>query len=467
MTRKIVITMMLTACALMLKAQVGRTFVLKISDDGKAELHCSLPRYPNGRAVVACPGGAYGFLSFEKEGTDWAPWFNERGIAHFTLRYRLPNGNPEIPVGDAYAAMRLVRDSAEAWKINPYDVGIMGFSAGGHLAATVSTKAPWDARPNFSILMYPVITMSKRWGHPGSTERFLGEHQTDSTWQKQWSAEKHVDHYSTPPAIIMLSNDDRVVPPVTNGLAYYSAMRRAGNECAMHVYPYGDHGYGFASWFKYHDQMLGDLDRWLNDHKAPKKDAIRVACIGNSITRGSLINMASEHGYPAQLQKILGWGYNVHNFGAPGYTALRQGDNPYIEHPAWQMARDFQPNIIIVKLGTNDARGENRAHLGEFEQDLQLMVDTLVALPSKPRVILCTPTRVMKVFHGMDNKVIEKNVIPYIYKVAKRHKLEVIDMQQVITDEKLMFSDGVHPNHNGAKKLAEAVANAIKNETKK
>jgi acetyl esterase/lipase len=455
---------MLAALAVSINAQTGRTFVVKNSDDGQSELYCSLPRYPNGRAVIACPGGAYGFLSFEKEGTDWAAWFNERGIACFTLRYRLPKGNPDIPVGDAFHAMRLVRDSAEAWHINPYDLGIMGFSAGGHLAATVSTQAPFDARPNFSLLFYPVISMDARLGHAGSTKNFLGDHQQDEAWVKRYSADKNVDHFSTPPALLILSNDDRVVPPVTNAVAYYSAMRKAGNECAMHIYPAGDHGYGFASWFKYHDQMLADLDRWLRDQKAPKADAVRVACIGNSITRGSCINMPSEYSYPAQLQQMLGYDYNVRNFGMPGYTVLRKGDNPYVSSKAWQMARDFQPDIVIVKLGTNDAREENWHLKAEFEKDLQLMIDTLKSLPSKPRIILATPTKVYKRFHGMDDTTIANGVIPKIKKIAKKNNLELLDLHAVVTDEKHMTADGVHPNQHGAKDLAEAVAKAIRSE---
>lgn len=450
--------------SLSLQAQVGRTFILKNSADGRSELHCSLPRFPNGRAVIDCPGGAYGGLSFDKEGTDWGAWFNERGIAYFTLRYRLPEGNPELPLLDAYNAIRMVRDSAEVWKINPYDVGIMGFSAGGHLAATVSTQAPFDARPNFSVLFYPVISIDPKLGHANSSRRFLGEGVNDQVMIDRYSAEKNVDHYSTPPAVLFLSNDDRVVPPVSNAVAYYAAMRKTGNECAMHIYPYGGHGYGFASWFKYHDQMLNDLDQWLRDHKTPNKDAVRVACIGNSITRGSCINMASEFSYPAQLQKMLGQGYNVRNFGMPGYTVLHNGDYPYVTSKAWRMARDFNPDIVILKLGTNDARGENWHLNASFERDLQLMVDTLKLLPSSPRIILATPTRVFKLFHGMTDSTIVDGVIPPIRRVAKKNKLELLDLHEVIIDEKNMTPDGVHPNEHGATALAKAVKAMIKKE---
>ncbi len=124
MIQKLFLMAAALTAAITIQAQTVRQFVLKNSSDGQSELHCFLPIKSNGRAVIACPGGAYGGLSFEKEGTNWAEWFNAQGIAYFTLKYRLPNGNPDIPVGDAYHAMRLVRDSATVWHINRRDVGI-------------------------------------------------------------------------------------------------------------------------------------------------------------------------------------------------------------------------------------------------------------------------------------------------------------------------------------------------------
>lgn len=121
-------------------------------------------------------------MAIDHEGHDWAPYFNEKGIAYFVLKYRMPNGDRSIPMGDACQAMRMVRDSAAVWGINPMDVGIMGFSAGGHLASTVSTHAEFDARPNFSILFYPVISMDKKVSHHGSCENFLGKDQANPDW---------------------------------------------------------------------------------------------------------------------------------------------------------------------------------------------------------------------------------------------------------------------------------------------
>lgn len=417
---------------------------------------------------MLCPGGAYRFLSFEKEGTHWAEFFNQQGIACFVLRYRLPQGNPDTPIGDACQAIRTIRDSASVWGINPYDVGIMGFSAGGHLAATVSTKAPFDARPNFSILVYPVISMLPQKTHRGSMENLLGKHKDDEQWQKAYSAEQNVDHYATPPALLLLSNDDRAVNPVNNAIAYYTAMRKAGNECTMHIYPDGDHGWGYASWFKYHDEMLGDITSWLHRLPSPGRDGVRVACIGNSITRGACIDMSSKYSYPAQLQKLLGNGYYVRNFGHSGAWTLKKGITPYVTVGAWQFAKAFLPDIAVVKLGTNDSDTTYWRQYGkDFEKDMQDIIDTLKTLPSHPRILLCTPITMLRSESPRHSEeVIVNSIIPKILKIAKKNQLQVVDLHSQISDVNLYSSDRLHPNNKGAAEIARIISEAIKEEKK-
>ena len=309
---KRIVSIALAAAALTMQAQTARKLTVNITPDGKANMVCYLPDAPTGRAVVDLPGGGYSHLALQHEGHDWADWFNQQGIAFFVVTYRMPNGDRTIPLGDAQQAIRIVRDSAQVWGVNPRDVGIMGFSAGGHLASTVSTHSEYDCRPNFSILFYPVISMDERETHKGSCVGFLGEEgMKNPQLVKEWSNQNAVRSHLTPPAIILMANDDGAVPPVTNGVAYYTAMRRSGNSCAMHIYPSGGHGFGFRSSYKYHDQMLSDLQSWLLSLRSPKSDAIRVACIGNSITHGSGIDMMDEKGYPAQLQRQLGKGYLI------------------------------------------------------------------------------------------------------------------------------------------------------------
>lgn len=458
--------MLVSACLCMqvLQAQTARQLTVNLTDDGKANIVGYLPAAPTGQAVVACPGGGYSHLSMQNEGHDWADYFNRQGIAYFVLTYRMPKGDRTIPVGDAEKAIRTVRDSADVWGINPYNVGIMGFSAGGHLASTVSTHSDFAVRPDFSILFYPVISMNERETHKGSCVNFLGaEGQRDKQLVKAFSNQNAVCAHLTPPAIILTANDDRAVPPVTNAIAYYSAMRRAGNDCALYVYPAGGHGFGFRSTFGYHQQMLDDLTMWLKTHKGPKREALRVACIGNSITDGFGIDMAEQQGYPAQLQRLLGSGYYVRNFGVSSRTLLNKGDRPYQNERAWRDALAFKPDIVLIKLGTNDSKPENWQYGKDFAADLQQMVDALKAGENHPRIVLCTPIPAFKPTWNINDSVIVNGITPIINKVAKKNKLQVVDLHTCFAGEgDKMLADGIHPDAKGARRLAEIVAEALR-----
>ena len=459
--------LLLFVCALVamtVQAQTARKFTVNITPDGASNMVAYLPDMPTGRAVVCCPGGGYVHLAIDNEGHNWAEYFNKQGIAYFVLTYRMPKGDRNIPLGDARNAIRMVRDSADFWHVNPYDVGIMGFSAGGHLASSVSTHSEFDCRPNFSILFYPVISMNPREGHRGSSEGFLGKEGLENEeLVKQWSNQNAVRRHLTPPAVIFTASDDQVVPVIPNCLRYYESMRRCGNDCALYIYPTGGHGFGFRDTWTYHNQMLNDLTTWLNTHKSPRKDAIRVACIGNSITDGSGIDMAELQGYPAQLQKILGKGYHVKNYGVGARTMLNNGDHPYMIEQAWRDAQAFQPNIVIIKLGTNDSKDFIWSkHSKEFAKDMQTMVNTLRKLPSNPQIYLCTPIKAFRDVWGISDSVIVNGVIPAIQQVAKKNKLPIIDLHSVLTDEASMTRDMIHPNVKGAGQMAEAIANAIR-----
>ena len=466
--KKIITLSVALAASLTLFAQsTARKFVLPNSADGQSEITCYLPQNPTGRAVVDCPGGGYSHLAMDHEGHQWAEYFNKQGIAFFVLKYRMPNGDRSIPLSDAYQAMRTVRDSAAVWHINKEDVGIMGFSAGGHLASSVSTHAEYDARPNFSILFYPVISMNPKKGHAGSSYNFLGsEGVKDQKLVDDWSNDMAVRPHLTPRAILLMSNDDEVVPPVTNGVAYYSAMRNAGNECTMHVYPTCGHGWGFRDanhGFPYHEQMLDDLTAWLRSLPKSNPAAIRVACIGNSITDGFGISMADVKGYPAQLQQKLGNGYEVKNYGVSARTMMNKGDIPYMRELAWRDAQAFQPNIVIIKLGTNDAKTHNWAQgPDEYRQSMQAMIDTLKALPSKPKLYLCSPIPAFKEIWTISDSVIVNGEMPIIQKLAKKNKCGFIDLHTSFIYKDMMLDDGIHPNAKGAEKLAGIIFEAIR-----
>ncbi len=214
-----------------------------------------------GRAIVCCPGGGYQHLAMQHEGIEWAPFFNGQGIALIVLKYRMPHGHYTVPAEDAEEAIRLVRRHASEWHINPQDIGIMGFSAGGHLASTVATHATGDAKPNFQILFYPVISMEQGTTHQGSHDNLLGK-SPKRKLVNQYSNEQHVNKH-TPRCFLALAHDDRVVLPV-NSLNYYEQLYANGVPASMHIYPTGGHGFGIRQSFAYHFEMMLELKAWLN-----------------------------------------------------------------------------------------------------------------------------------------------------------------------------------------------------------
>ena len=465
--------------AVTMQAQTARKFTLNLTDDGKAQMVCFLPQNPSGKAIVAVPGGGYSMLSNTHEGYLASDWLNQQGIAYFVVNYRLPEGDRSKPIGDVEGGIRIVRDSAAVWGINPHDVGIMGFSAGGHLASVISTHSDFEVRPDFTILFYPVISMDERVSHKWSCVNFLGkEGQKDPALVRDFSTMNSVRRHLTPPALIISASDDRLVPFITNGLEYYKAMRREGNDCAMLVYPTGDHGFGFGPWFKYHDLLLEELGTWLKNRQTPQAEAIRVACIGNSITDGFGIDMATQYGYPAQLQKKLGNGYWVKNFGVSSRTMLNKGDFPYMNEMAWRDALAFKPDIVLIKLGTNDSKPYNWQHKAEFRQDLEQMVLTLrpdlavsskkrkkskSIVPAKPEIYLCTPIKAEKPTWEISDSVIANEIIPIQQAIAAKYGLKVIDLHTLYEGgAQQMLPDGIHPNGKGALRMAEIIFDALK-----
>jgi acetyl esterase/lipase len=217
-------------------------------------------RNATGQAVIICPGGGYRTLSYDWEGTEVAKLFNAKGIAAIVLKYRLPNSKSNVvpnlsPLLDAKRAIRMVRYNAAKWSINKDNVGIMGFSAGGHLASTLGTHfdkgnasdtdsiEQFSSRPDFMVLMYPVISMSKSIMHSGSRNNLIGEKPTDEL-AKLYSNELQVTK-ETPPTFLVHATDDKTVP-VENSLLFYQALKDNGVPAEMHIYPTGGHGFGLA-----------------------------------------------------------------------------------------------------------------------------------------------------------------------------------------------------------------------------
>lgn len=231
--------------------------------DISPQMHVFLPSGSNGhatRAVILCPGGAYGGLAMYHEGFEWCEYFTSQDIAAIVLLYRLPHGHHTVPAEDAYEAIRQTQAHASEWNIDPNRIGIMGSSAGGHLASTVATHATSSLRPAFQILLYPVITTDPSFTHHWSCRNLMGEHPSQELLAS-YSNELQVSR-STPPAFIAASADDGDVP-VLNSARYYEALVSHGVSANIHIYPTGGHGWGIKPSFKYHSQLLQALRDWL------------------------------------------------------------------------------------------------------------------------------------------------------------------------------------------------------------
>lgn len=219
----------------------------------------------NGTAVVICPGGGYSGLSVIKEGKEFAEWFNERGVSAFVLYYRMPNGHYQIPLEDAQTALAIVHRNAKKWNIDEHKIGIMGFSAGGHLASTVGTHFKNAIeRPAFMILGYPVVTMDNKYTHQGSRENLLGKNPSEELI-KRFSNELQVTK-KTPPTFIVHAKDDRTVP-IINSENLFKALQSNHVPSKLVVYDKGGHGFGMRKQGNPVDNWTQELEAWLKTQK--------------------------------------------------------------------------------------------------------------------------------------------------------------------------------------------------------
>lgn len=216
---------------------------------------------PSGQALVMCPGGGYAGVAIEHEGKALAELLNPNGVTLGVVKYRMPNGHPEVPAEDVWRALEIVNENAKEWGIDPSKIGIGGASAGGHLASTVATHTlnP-DIAPAFQVLLYPVITMDESFTHSGSRELLLGPDPSEEL-VGNYSNEKQVT-VNTPRAFIAVSGNDKVVP-VTNSIDYFMALNEAEIPAAMFIYPTGGHGWGYSPEFLYNEQWTSELIKWL------------------------------------------------------------------------------------------------------------------------------------------------------------------------------------------------------------
>lgn len=232
----------------------------------------------NGKAMLIFPGGGYGILAYDWEGTDIAKFLNGKGIAGIVVKYRLPSSKSQtdkhnVPLIDAQRALRLVRSRAEDFHIDANKIGILGFSAGGHLASTLGTHfdekvyEPIDgidehsARPDFMALGYPVITFGELNTHGGSKKNLIGENPSPEL-VAHFSNEKQVSE-NTPSTFLFHAGDDKAVP-VENSLLFYKALKDKGVSATMHVYPKGGHGFSLALSDNHLKGWTARLIEWIN-----------------------------------------------------------------------------------------------------------------------------------------------------------------------------------------------------------
>jgi acetyl esterase/lipase len=219
----------------------------------------------NGTAVLICPGGGYSGISQIKEGSEIAKWFNDLGVSAFVLYYRMPNGHSEIPLKDAQTALRIIYERAKEWNINKNKIGIMGFSAGGHLASTVGThfKTKKD-RPAFMILAYPVVTMKKDLTNGGSRQNLLGANPSEELVML-YSNELQVTK-KTPPTFIVYAIDDKTVP-IANSEQLLKALQDHKVPAELHKFDVGGHGFGMRKRGIPVDNWPELLKTWLKNDK--------------------------------------------------------------------------------------------------------------------------------------------------------------------------------------------------------
>mgnify|MGYP002521600386 CR=1 FL=1 len=218
-------------------------------------------------AVILFPGGGYGSVKKWYEGYWWFPFYYSRGYTVAVLDYRLPNHDHRIPMVDGAEAVQLMRARAEEWNYDRNNVGVMGFSAGGHLASFLMVSDSASVRPDFGILFYPVISMTKELVHRDSHYHLFGENASEEL-EYRYSNELHVSDL-TPPAYIALSSDDPEVKP-QHSIRFQEEMRAKNRPVELHVYPSGGHGWGYNLSFTYHQQMLDDLEDWLRNRQMSK-----------------------------------------------------------------------------------------------------------------------------------------------------------------------------------------------------
>ncbi len=222
-----------------------------------------LPHKPNGAAIMVYPGGYYVSKAIDNEGRGFVNLFNDMGLAVLVVSYELPKGDPTAPMRSVERAMRGIKAHAQEWNIDTTRIGIMGASAGGHLATTQATHFSSDIRPAFQILLYPAIYLDKRLIDQELKVKLFGKYD-ESYIEKHYASHLNVKD-NTPPAFIAVTQDDSLVP-VEHSLLYYQALTEKKIPAELHIYPTGGHGFGSNKAFEYHDTFYNDMIHFIKKY---------------------------------------------------------------------------------------------------------------------------------------------------------------------------------------------------------
>lgn len=308
-------------------------------DSDKPSIRIYSPEKPNGAVIVICPGGGYGILAYDHEGTQVAQWLNSIGVTGVVLQYRhSPKYRHPIPLNDAQRAIRYVRANSAALKVSPRRIGVMGFSAGGHLASTVSThyesgvpdaQDPIDrvsSRPDFSVLCYPVISLKDDYAHGGSAKNLLGDKASDAALLENLSNYTQVND-KTPPAFLFHTNEDKGVR-VENALAYYTACVKHNVPAEMHIYQNGPHGVGLADGEPGAKNWRTELAAWLQTNGFffdGERAAINgtVTLDGQPLRWGSIAFEPEDVNAPTAWAMVSGGRYSIPAFRGVAVGACR------------------------------------------------------------------------------------------------------------------------------------------------
>lgn len=326
----------------------------------------------SGAAVVVCPGGGYGILATDHEGIQVARFLNTIGVNAFVLRYRVAPYRHPAPLNDVQRSIRFVRSGARKWGVSPRRIGVMGFSAGGHLASTAAThfsQGQKDAadpiervgcRPDFAILAYPVITMTADFGHQGSKRNLLGKRVNDKELAEKLSSEKQVTA-ETSPTFLFHTGEDKAVP-VENSLAFYAALKKARVPAELHVYQYGPHGVGLAPASPVVSTWKRRLADWLRT-SGFLSDTERAAVSGEVTLSGKAVRWGMIAFLPNNKRDPIAWGrVSRGKFAIPAHRGAAVGTNRMMlylmgdvraEPTVEDVVQVPTPLTFVIKPGSN------------------------------------------------------------------------------------------------------------------